>query len=78
MTATQTLKLFMNELSKQESREILDYSTIYYMGQKLLKTPDQEYDDDQGDYKVVLNDHIAYRYQIMDFLGKGSFGQALK
>lgn len=43
-----------------------------------MKTPNYGYDDDQGDYKVVVNDHIAYRYQIVDFLGKGSFGQALK
>ena len=27
---------------------------------------------------MVLGDHLAYRYEIKDFLGKGSFGQALK
>lgn len=36
------------------------------------------YDDERGDYKVVLKDHIAYRYEVVDFLGKGSFGQALR
>ena len=25
-----------------------------------------------------MHDHIGYRYEIVDFLGKGSFGQALK
>jgi len=25
-----------------------------------------------------LQDHIAYRFEVVDFLGKGSFGQALK
>jgi len=32
------------------------------------------YDDDQGDYKVVMGDHVGYRYEVLSFLGKGSFG----
>lgn len=36
------------------------------------------YDDDRGDYQVVIKDHLCYRYEVIDFLGKGSFGQALK
>ena len=35
------------------------------------------YDDEKGDYKVVVGDHIGYRYEIVEFLGKGSFGTAL-
>lgn len=35
------------------------------------------YDDENGDYKYSENDHIGYRYQIIKFLGKGSFGTAL-
>ena len=36
------------------------------------------YDDEKGDYKVVLKDHIGYRYEVLEFIGRGSFGQALK
>lgn len=36
------------------------------------------YDDDKGDYHVVLKDHIGYRYEVQAFLGQGSFGQAIK
>lgn len=32
----------------------------------------------RDDYKAVRHDHIAYRYEILDILGKGSFGQVLK
>jgi serine/threonine protein kinase len=35
------------------------------------------YDDERGDYIVVNHDHLAYRYEIIDTLGKGSFGQVL-
>ena len=36
------------------------------------------YDDDTGDYKIVMHDHIGYRYEIVEFLGQGSFGTALR
>lgn len=36
------------------------------------------YDDHKGNYKIVVKDHIGYRYEVQQFLGKGSFGIALK
>lgn len=33
------------------------------------------YDDQNGDYTIVMHDHIAYRYEVLSLLGKGSFGQ---
>ena len=36
------------------------------------------YDDDKGDYNIIMGDHIGYRYEVIEFLGKGSFGTALK
>jgi len=36
------------------------------------------FDDSKGNYRVTVKDHIAFRYEILGFLGKGSFGIAVK
>jgi len=72
-------------LSEFERKEILDYPSVYCFGvnsRKKLAVPDNSannygYDDERGDYLVVNHDHLAYRYEVMDTLGKGSFGQVL-
>ncbi|KAF9472607.1 hypothetical protein BDN70DRAFT_886832 [Pholiota conissans] len=72
-------------LSEYERKEILDYPSVYCIGADSRKKPavldnptnNYGYDDERGDYLVVNHDHLAYRYEIMDTLGKGSFGQVL-
>lgn len=72
-------------LSEFERKEILDFPAVYYIGAKSRKKPavldnstnNYGYDDDRGDYLVVNHDHLAYRYEVIDTLGKGSFGQVL-
>jgi Protein kinase domain len=72
-------------LSDYERQEILDYPSVYYIGtgsEKKLAHPERTtnnygYDDDRGDYLIVDRDHLGYRYEVMDSLGKGSFGQVL-
>lgn len=73
-------------LADYERKEILDYPAVYYFGNitnKKAATRDNStnnygYDDDRGDYIIHNHDHLAYRYEIMDTLGKGSFGQVLR
>ena len=36
------------------------------------------FDDERGDYNVVLHDHISYRFEVLQTLGRGSFGVVLK
>ena len=42
-----------------------------------MENTEYGFDDEKGDYNIVIGDHIAYRYEIVDFLGKGSFGTAI-
>ncbi|KIY43722.1 kinase-like protein [Fistulina hepatica ATCC 64428] len=85
-TSTSVLKGSQAQyLSEYERKEILDYPSVYCIGARSKKkmatlnnsTNNYGYDDDRGDYQVVNHDHLAFRYEILDSLGKGSFGQVL-
>ncbi|RHY13473.1 hypothetical protein DYB28_002486 [Aphanomyces astaci] len=70
-------------LTIHEATEILDFPTVHYVGTAESKVrssgvANNGFDDDKGDYIVNLHDHIAYRYDVVGHLGRGSFGQVLK
>mmetsp|Transcript_7792 Transcript_7792/g.14939 ORF Transcript_7792/g.14939 Transcript_7792/m.14939 type:complete len:520 (-) Transcript_7792:261-1820(-) len=84
ITPEVALKTFAGVLTPVEKTEINSYSQVYYIGQKAHKvqpdatTYNSGYDDDKGYYKVVLSDHIAYRFEVIQVIGRGSFGQVLR
>ncbi|RDL38925.1 uncharacterized protein BP5553_03265 [Venustampulla echinocandica] len=74
-------------LNIYERGEIVDYKEVYFCGTqnaaKHVGDPTSEnanfgYDDERGDYTIVQGDHLSYRYEIIDVLGKGSFGQVVR
>lgn len=84
VSPAQALK--MANLNIFERGEIIDFKDIYFCGTHNAKkhvgdlsaqAANFGYDDERGDYNIVTGDHLAYRYEIVDVLGKGSFGQVV-
>lgn len=86
MKSVEAVRYYGRQLTEFEKNEILEYSEVYFIGlascKKIKGSAHVEhnfgYDDDQGDYKYSEGDHISYRYEVVKYLGKGSFGTALQ
>ncbi|QQP42030.1 Putative dual specificity tyrosinephosphorylationregulated kinase 3 -like protein [Caligus rogercresseyi] len=84
-TPEQVMNLYMNKLTAYEHYEIYGYPQIYFIGANAKKIiaiiggpHNSGYDDEQGSYLYVPHDHLAYRYEVLKVIGKGSFGQVVK
>ncbi|KAL0077841.1 hypothetical protein J3Q64DRAFT_1641178 [Phycomyces blakesleeanus] len=80
------LKYYSHRLSVYERQEIKRCDEVYFIGQHSKKHPatpelpnmNYGFDDDAGDYNIVEQDHLGYRYEILEILGQGSFGRVVK
>jgi dual specificity tyrosine-phosphorylation-regulated kinase 2/3/4 len=79
VTPSTALKVFKPHLSNFEQNELQAVKEIYYMGFKCPKADNgNNFDDENGNFKLYKGDHIYYRYEILQLLGRGSFGQVCK
>eukprot|EP00054_Salpingoeca_dolichothecata_P003588 m.27582 g.27582 ORF g.27582 m.27582 type:complete len:586 (+) comp13979_c0_seq1:461-2218(+) len=84
LTPKEAVSKFKRVLTSYELEEVHTYPQIYFVGPSARKiTPNEDkpnhgMDDEKGRYKCVKNDHVAYRFEILKGLGKGSFGDVVK
>lgn len=80
----EALRIFNDALTEYELRELPNYSEVYFIGDQnakihgSLREPNWGYDDLDSNYKISIGDHLAYRYEVLSILGKGSFGIVCK
>lgn len=68
-------------MTEYEKVEIMEYKQVWFMGleaDKIAGSPKHPhnygFDDERGDYKTIMKDHLGYRFEVLDTLGRGSFG----
>jgi dual specificity tyrosine-phosphorylation-regulated kinase 2/3/4 len=84
MSAKEVLMSHSTELTAYEQSEILGFKEIFYLGNRVNKISaklDQVnfgFDDVNGNLKVTKGDHLAYRFEAIRMIGKGTFGQVFE
>lgn len=65
-------------LPEWAKREIQDYPQVFFLSKYEKPLNDPTLNEVDGDIKVQVGDDIAYRYEVLGFLGRGTFGQVVK
>ena len=69
--------MYSHLLSEHEKGEINEYEQVYFIGD-FIKKNHGKLEEEDGAYKAFNGDQIAFRYEILQLLGKGSFGKVFK
>uniref|UniRef100_A0A668AK82 Protein kinase domain-containing protein n=1 Tax=Myripristis murdjan TaxID=586833 RepID=A0A668AK82_9TELE len=82
---TDVLQFFKKYLTEFEQKEIKGYKKVWHLGQKAKKIQGSKslsfnsgYDTENGYYRMVIKDHIAFRFEVLEEIGRGAYGQVLK
>lgn len=83
-TALEKLGRFLTDYERQE---VMELQTVFFLdvlnrkkhGVKTPSGPENHgFDNDQQEYLCEDNSHLAYRFEVVSRIGKGSFGQVYR
>ena len=76
ITSNDFLRLNQN-ITAWEREEVQNYDKVFFYGPKARKIDaakgqpyNNGFDDESGSYIKVLNDHLMYRYEVLEVIGK--------
>ena len=76
LSPNNVIKFHSNLLTRQEKTEIVHYKEIYFIRNEPIQRDILQIDPEY--FIFTVNEHIRYRYQQLEELGRGSFGSVLK
>lgn len=65
-------------IGKQGIKKKTPHTSTTFTGADGFDSKVVGFDDNNGSYMPVLHDHIAYRYEVLKIIGKGTFGVVLQ
>ena len=68
---------FYPTLPDWAKEEMSKFPQIHFLS-KQAKKETSDFDEENGDYIIILGDDVEYRYEIIEMLGKGTFGRVVK
>ena len=84
ISGAMALARYRNALTVLERGEIMSYKQVYFLGLKAVKNqgdvtmPNCGFDEENGDYREVVGDHLGYRFEVIEGVGRGAFGKVVK
>ena len=85
LSPTDTVKNYGGLLTPYELTEILNYPEVYFLGNANRKVQfnasdprNAGFDDSNGHYRLMPGDQLAFRFEVVQILGCGAFGQVCK
>lgn len=81
-TPHEIISQYGHYLTNYEIKEIANFPEIFFIGigaKKIEPDPNDPYnqgfDEEHHRLKLIVGDHLAYRYEVKTILGKGTFGR---
>ncbi|KAK8866890.1 hypothetical protein M9Y10_009858 [Tritrichomonas musculus] len=81
----EAIETYSSIMTRYEASEILNFPSVYFLGnfakkREPIRNPKNNFGFDTNDhiYRLIIGDHLAYRFEVLSSFGSGAFGQVVK